>query len=147
MSDNLTEFDRRGETARHEHAMQLVALNLIELRKILHTLVSHVCGPTADNHAILAAIAKLESTIMATQAEQAAILRTLVSQVTTVRTEVQGVQTAVNEAKAKIVELEAIIAAGSDASPELVEAVAAVKEAVQFVDDEIPNLPPVPPVV
>lgn len=87
----------------------------------------------------------LRKTIMATQAEQAQILRTAVDQLKKSAGEIAVVQTETNTLKTRVAELEAIVAAGGDASPELVAAVQAVKDQSQVVDDAIPDPPVVPP--
>lgn len=81
---------------------------------------------------------------MATQAEQAQTLRDVLAQLQKTAGEIATVQSSVDALKARIVELEAIIASGGDASQELIDAVAAVKAQAQVVDDEIPDAPTTP---
>lgn len=134
------DFDNERHSS--NRALELIALNLIELRKILQNLVSHVCGPISDNTAILTAIAQLKEMLMATSAELTADLKLVLAQQQKTVAEIQSVQTAVNTLNAKIVELEAIIAAGGEGiSQELTDAVAEVKAQAQVVDDQIPDLP------
>lgn len=80
-------------------------------------------------------------TIMATQAEIVAILQDVLAQQKKTSAEITSLQAGVDTLKAKITELEAVIAAGDQASQELVDAVAAVKAQAQVVDDQIPDLP------
>lgn len=79
--------------------------------------------------------------IMATQVELAADLRAVLEQQKKTQGEIKSVQTAVDALKAKIVELEEIISNNptAEAIPELVQAVADVKNQAQVVDDEIPD--------
>lgn len=89
---------------------------------------------------------KLKKELMATQAQLAADLRAVLAQQQKTLTEIQGVQSAVDTLKARVAELEAIIASqGGEASQELVDAVAAVKAQAQTVDDAIPDAPTPPP--
>ena len=81
---------------------------------------------------------------MASQAELAADLRAVRAQQEKTAKEIADVQSGVDSLKAKIVELEKIIADGNAPSQELVDAVAAVKEQAQIVDDLIPDLPAPP---
>jgi chromosome segregation ATPase len=83
--------------------------------------------------------------IMATQAEVAADLRIVLAQQKKTIEEIKDTQSKVDALKAKIVELEAVIAAGSEVNPELLSAVADVKAAAQAADDAIPDLPAPPP--
>lgn len=83
--------------------------------------------------------------IMATQAEVAAELRTANNQLRKLIADTAGIQPAVDELKAKIVELEALVALGATVSQELVDAVAETKALAQAVDDNVPELPVVPP--
>lgn len=82
--------------------------------------------------------------IMASQQDQAATLRQVQAQLTKVAGEIAGVQSSVDMLNARIVELEAVIAADDEASQELVDAVQAVKDQAQLVDDAIPDAPVVP---
>lgn len=82
---------------------------------------------------------------MATQAELAADLRAVRAQQEKTLKEIQSVQTNVDALKAKIVELEEIIAKGSSPSQELVDAVAEVKALAQSCDDAIPDVVVTPP--
>lgn len=84
--------------------------------------------------------AKLDK-IMATQTELVQTLKEVKVQQDKTIAEIKDTQGKVDTLKAKIVELEAVISAGGDASPELVDAVAAVKAAAQAADDAIPDLP------
>ena len=69
----------------------------------------------------------MEKRLMATQQELAAQLRDVLAQQKKTSTEITSVQASVDTLNAKIVELEAVIAAGGEASQELTDAVAAVK--------------------
>jgi cob(I)alamin adenosyltransferase len=88
---------------------------------------------------------EMEQRIMATQAELAADLRAVLAQQKKTSAEIAVVQTSVDTLKAKIAELEAVIAGGGEASPELVAAVAEVKAQAQVVDDQLPDATPEPP--
>lgn len=82
---------------------------------------------------------------MATQKELAdSLVNDVVPQLKKVNSEIAGVQTKVTAALAEIKRLEDLIAAGGDASPEIVAAVAAVKAEVQAADDGIPDAVTVP---
>ena len=98
-----------------------------------------------NQQAILHRLAEMEKRIMASQTELAAQLRDVLAQQKKTSTEITAVQSSVDTLNAKIVELEAVIAAGGEASQELTDAVAAVKAQAQVVDDQIPDLPPAPP--
>lgn len=76
--------------------------------------------------------------IMATQAEEAEILRNVLDQQKKTATEVGTLLQ-------KVSDLEAAIANAGGASPELIDAVAAVKAQAQVVDDLIPDAPVTPP--
>lgn len=78
----------------------------------------------------------------ATQSELAADLRVVIQQQKKTQTEIQSVQSATDILKAKVKELEDIIANNPEAAaiPELVQAVADVKAQAQVVDNEIPDL-------
>lgn len=81
---------------------------------------------------------------MASQAELAADLRAVRTQQEKTAKEIADVQAGVDTLKAKIVELEKIIADGNAPSQELVDAVAAVKAQAQVCDELIPDLPEPP---
>ena len=83
--------------------------------------------------------------IMASQAQLAADLQAATAQLKKIFGEIAGVQTEVTALKEKVAALEAVIAAGIEPSEELIAAVAAVKEQAQIVDDQIPDVPAVPP--
>ena len=83
---------------------------------------------------------KLDKILM-NQAELAAGLKAIQTQVGKVAAE----QAAKSDALiAKVAELEAIIAAGGDVTPEVTEALEGVKTALQALDDVIPDAPPTP---
>jgi hypothetical protein len=83
---------------------------------------------------------KLDRIIM-NQAELATGLKAIQTQVGKVAAE----QAAKSDALiAKVAELEAIIAAGGDVTPEVTEALEGVKTALQALDDVIPDAPPTP---
>lgn len=86
---------------------------------------------------------------MATQAESAAELRTANNQLRKLIADTAGIQPAVDELKAKIVELEALVAGGTATQQELADAIAETKTLAQAVDDNVPELtePPVEPPV
>lgn len=83
---------------------------------------------------------------MATQAEIAADLRISNTQLRKLIADTAGLQPAVDALKAQIVELEALVAAGGTVTQELIDAVAETKTLTQAVDDNVPELPAVPPV-
>jgi prefoldin subunit 5 len=78
---------------------------------------------------------------MASQAEQAQILRDVLTQQKKTQAEIATLQASVDTLKQTITDLEAVVAAGGNASPELVSAVADVKAQAQVVDDQIPDVP------
>lgn len=82
---------------------------------------------------------------MATQAELAQILREVRTQQEKTAQEIATLQGSVDTLKTKVEELEAIVAQQGEASEELTEAVNAVKEQAQIVDDQIPDAPVLPP--
>jgi len=84
----------------------------------------------------------MEKRIMASQAELTADLRAVLAQQKKTSAEIATVQGSVDTLKAKIAELEAIIAAGGEVTPELVTAVADVKAQAQVVDDQLPDSQP-----
>ena len=86
---------------------------------------------------------KLEK-IMATQAELVADLKAVNAQQVKTLGEIETLQKSSDALSAKIVELEAVIAAGGTVTQELIDAVAAVKAQAQIVDDQIPDVVPVP---
>lgn len=83
---------------------------------------------------------------MATQAELAETLRQVNEQQKKTGREIAALQASMDTLNAKIAELEAIIAAGGTPSQELVDAVQAVKDQAQIVDDQIPDAPEPAPV-
>ena len=89
---------------------------------------------------------RTENRIMASQAELAQQLREVLAQQKKTSGEISAVQASVDTLKQKITDLEAVIATGGEASAELTQAVADVKAQAQVVDDQIPDLPPPPPV-
>ncbi len=84
-------------------------------------------------------IKQTKEEIMATQAELVTQLQAVLAQQKKTSGEIATVQLSVDALKQKIVDLEAVIAAGGDASPELTQAVADVKAQAQVVDDQIPD--------
>lgn len=85
-------------------------------------------------------------TIMSTQKQLVADLVTIGEQLKKTITEIRSVQGTVTDLHTKIDELEAVIAAGGEASQSLIDAVAAVKAQAQLVDEQIPDLPTLPPI-
>lgn len=71
---------------------------------------------------------------MATQAEHAAALQGIATQLGKVDTEIQGL-------KSKISDLETALQNAGSTTPEVDAALQAVKDAVQKVDDEVPDAP------
>lgn len=90
---------------------------------------------------------EMENRIMASQAEIVADLKTAIASLKQTNIDIKDLQGSVDVLKAKIVELEALVAAGGTISQELVDAVAEVKSLAQATDDAIPNSVPVPPTV
>jgi peptidoglycan hydrolase CwlO-like protein len=84
-------------------------------------------------------INEMEQRIMASQKELAEDLSKVLAQLKKTASEIKGVQTTMDELKQKIIDLEEVINAGGDASPDLVAAVQAVKDQAQVVDDAIPD--------
>lgn len=96
---------------------------------------------------IIYKLKRMENRMAKTQAELVVELQAVLEQQKKTTTEIQAVQTSVNTLKEKITELEEIINAGGtggEASQELVDAVQAVKDQAQVVDDEIPDVPVIP---
>lgn len=142
----------RGQYDRHEHscnrALEIIALNLVETRKLLHALVSHVCEPSSDNNAILRGIAHLQESIniMAkSQAELAADLRGVVATQEKIALEIKSVKDAVEVLKTDNAELLRIIGEGGEVTPELEAAAKAVVDQTGVVDKLIDDLPIVQP--
>jgi len=103
------------------------------LQRIFHFLVEWKEETEHDKN-------KLDRIIM-NQAELAAGLKAIQTQVGKVAAE----QAAKSDALiAKVAELEAIIAAGGDVTPEVTEALEGVKTALQALDDVIPDAPTTP---
>ncbi len=84
---------------------------------------------------------ELRKAIMATQAELIQTLKDVSAQQKKSAGEIQAVQKSVDDLKAKIVDLEAAVAAGGSPSQDLTDAVADVKAQAQVVDDLIPDAP------
>lgn len=87
-------------------------------------------------------IRELKDYIMATQAEVTATLKTAAGQQKKTIEEIKAAQAAMDALNAKIVELQAIITAGGDASPELVEAANEVAALAHTADEALPDIPP-----
>ena len=87
---------------------------------------------------------QLENRFMATEAQILADVKTANARLRKLINDTAGLQPAVDALKAKIVELEAIIAAGGTIGQELVDAVAETKALTQTVDDNVPELPAAP---
>jgi chromosome segregation ATPase len=92
----------------------------------------------------LKTILHLLNKIMATQKEVTADLQAVLVQLKKSDGEIKTLQNSTDALKQKITDLEGVIAAGGDASPELAQAVADVKAAAQVVDDDIPDAPVIP---
>lgn len=88
----------------------------------------------------------MEKRIMATQAEILADLKAAIVSLKQVNEDTKDAQASIDELKAKIVELEALIQAGGAITPEIAEAVAEVKALAQSADDNLPNRVVVPTV-
>lgn len=73
-----------------------------------------------------------------TQAEAAQQIRDLTAQVAKIGTETGATLQ-------KVKDLEALILAGGDASPEVVSALTELKTQAQLTDDLVPDAPPPPP--
>lgn len=80
---------------------------------------------------------------MATQVELIETLRQVNEQQKKTVTEIVALQGSVDLLNQRIAELEAIIAGGA-VSQELADAVQAVKDQAQIVDDQIPDVTPAP---
>lgn len=89
-------------------------------------------------------INQLREVLMTTQAEQAQILRQVLTQQQKTQGEIATLQGSVDTLNQKIADLESQVAAGGEASQELQDAVAAVKAQAQIVDDQIPDVPTPP---
>lgn len=116
-----------------EEAIRLLARELGEIRE-------------RNEHSLLHRMDQHLHKIMATQAELAADLKAANTQLRKLISDTAQIQPAVDALKAKIVELEALVAAGGTIGQELVDAVAETKTLVQTVDDNVPEqVPPVTP--
>lgn len=80
----------------------------------------------------------MERRIMATQAELAADLRAVTAQIRKIGTETAATLQ-------KVIDLEAVIAAGAPVSEEVLTALAELKTQAQATDDLIPDVPPPTP--
>lgn len=129
--------DRRRDDDRLADAIQNLACEIKEFREQVRV--------DSETITILHGMDRKLDKIMATQADLAADLRAVRAQQEKTAAEIAAVQEAQTVALEKITELEAVIAAGVAPTPELVDAVAAVKAQAQIVDDLIPDLT-VPPV-
>lgn len=87
---------------------------------------------------------EMEKRIMATQQDLVADLKTANAQLRKLINDTAGLQPSVDALKAKIAELEALVAAGGTIGQELVDAVAETKSLVNAVDDNVPELPAQP---
>lgn len=108
------------------------------------------CGRLGSKPITKRDLLEMEKRIMATSAELTADLKEASARQKQTLIDIASVQTNVDSLKAKIVELEALIAAGGAIGQELVDAVAEVKSLAQQADDSIPNPtpptePPLPP--
>lgn len=90
------------------------------------------------DQALLDALHRLEQKLMTTQAELAAQLQALAAQAEKSRGEVVAAVGALNS---RVAELEQALANAGQVSPEVEAAFAAVKNAVQAVDDLNPDAP------
>lgn len=109
------------------------------------TLCAHAGdGQSQETQIILKRMEEMENKIMATQAELTADLKSVTAQLKKLDGDTKALQTSVDTANAKIVELEALVAAGGTIGQELIDAVAEVKAAVQVVDDNVPEVPTPP---
>jgi len=128
----------------HDELKKLVECLVYELRQDREQreieaawLRSHVGLATKhDIHNLQKQIEKL----MATQADMVTQLNAVLAQEKKTAEEIKAVQAASDVLKQRITDLEAIVAAGGDATPELEKAVADVKAQAQIVDDEIPDI-------
>lgn len=94
--------------------------------------VHHYFHTDPSDRILLQTILRKVNLIMATQAELATSVATLTVQVTKIQTEVQSAAQALRD---QIAALEAIIAAGGAAIPELEAAVDGLRGALQTLDD------------
>lgn len=118
-----------------EHAIEKLAQSILVLAHEIRGLGHH------NNNAILCRMEEMENRIMASQTQLAADLQAVLAQQKKTSAEIASVQAATDALNARIVELEAVIANGGEASQELTDAVAAVKAQAQALDDQIPDLP------
>lgn len=81
---------------------------------------------------------------MATQQDLVNDLKAVRTQQEKTAGEIATLQTSVTTLNQKIVDLQAIVDAGGTISQELIDAVAAVKQEAQTVDDLIPDAPATP---
>lgn len=114
--------------------------------RLCETLCAHSgeSGQSEQTQIILKRMEEMENKIMATQAELTADLKSVTAQLKKLDGDTKALQTSVDTANAKIVELEALVAAGGTIGQELIDAVAEVKAAVQVVDDNVPEVPTPP---
>lgn len=126
-----------------DHAAEHLAHTLAHALKDLADAVRHA----NSTQLILNRIDQLETKIMATQKEIADGLQSVLTQLRKLDNDTKVLQGSVDTLQKKIVELEGIISAGGEASPELVQAFNDVKAAVQVVDDNVPEVTVPPPIV
>lgn len=125
-----------------------------QLSESISLLAQAVCGLTEQliaDSATKSILCRIECNIeklMATQQELVADLKAANTQLKKLVADTAGIQPSVDALKAKIVELEALVAAGTGTpiSQELIDAVAETKSLAQVVDDNVPELQE-PPVV
>jgi chromosome segregation ATPase len=96
------------------------------------------------NFATKSDLKEMEKRIMATQAELSADLKAVLAQQVKTQGEIATVQASVDTLKVQVADLQAIIDAGGTVTQELIDAVAAVKAQAQVIDDQIPDVVPVP---
>ena len=101
----------------------------------------HSHGPDTFRH-VLDSIADLKELIMASNAELTTKLDAVAVQQQKTITEIAALQGTVTELRQSVTDLQAVIAAGGEPSPELEAAVEKVAGLAQQVDDAIPDAPP-----
>lgn len=117
-----------------------------ELSDAIRLLARELAGIRERNeHSLLQWMDQHLHKIMATQAELVAELKTANAQLRKIINDIAAAaQPDVDALKAKIVELEALVAAGGTIGQELTDAVAETKSLAQSVDDNIPEQVPAP---
>lgn len=97
----------------------------------------HVGDDISSIKHVLDAILRLEKNVMSTQAQLAADLNTVTQQIAKIGNET-------GKTLQQVTDLQALLAAGGNTTPEVDAALAALKAQAQLTDDMVPDAPPAP---